>query len=88
MDSKTRRAASGPLTREEVITEFRLMAADAERRGYTTFQDGWTRAANLLEAGEPLESVIEPVANDGVVEPDPNQLTFGFDDDGPEGVAL
>ena len=79
MTTKAKRTNAGPLTREEVITEFRLMAADAHRRGYHSFEEGWTRAADRLEAGEPLGTVID-VETDNV-EPNPDQLDFGFDVD-------
>ena len=79
MDSTTSikgRSDGNLLSREEVIAEFRKMAAQAREKGQRTFETGWARAADLLERQPAIEDV-EGSADE--LEPDPNQLTFGFD---------
>ena len=79
MDSTTPikgRFGGNLLSRDEAIAEFRQMAAQAREKGQCTFEAGWARAADLLEHQAAVEDVDDHADQ---LEPDPNQLTFGFD---------
>ena len=65
------------LNRDEVIAEFRRMAADAARKGCHSFETGWARAADRLEQGGSLEETLGHVEEPEQI--DPNQMTFDFD---------